>query len=336
MRKLAVGCALLAASLLCVGCVGRAGDPSGPDAATGSDSGLPGDGGTADAGTPPDAGGGQSDGGTPPVDECAAPGADWIFCSSFEEGNKAIWDDYDGNPDTQNQLMADPGPFALAANHVIRLRVPPGRGASDLIKVLPSQPDKVYARWYVKWEAGFDFTVGNHGSGLHAGDRSFLGHSDFLPNGDDWFSSWVEPHPTSYGIVQDAYTYYRGMYQDCADPMGACWGDTFPCMSGATYCTNPAHLPKGTPPTGVADRWTCLEMMLDSGTPVSSAAAADGVLDFWQDGYEFGPWDKLWLRTSASVKPSILYLNLFHHADHSVAGLLIDNVVVSTSRIGCP
>lgn len=29
-------------------------------------------------------------------------------------------------------------------------------------------------------------------------------------------------------------------------------------------------------------------------------------------------------------------ISLFHHADHSVEGLYLDNVVVSTERIGCP
>ena len=82
-----------------------------------------------------------------------------VFCSGFEEGNKAIWDDYDGNPDATNLLMTDPGPCARTGNHVMRLRVPAGRGGADLIKMLPSTHDKLYARWYQKWEPGYDFTA---------------------------------------------------------------------------------------------------------------------------------------------------------------------------------
>src|SRR5688500_5915666 len=47
-----------------------------------------------------------------------------VFCSGFEEGNKSVWDDYDGNPDATNLLMTDPGPCARTGNHVMRLRVP--------------------------------------------------------------------------------------------------------------------------------------------------------------------------------------------------------------------
>ena len=82
------------------------------------------------------------------------------------------------------------------------------------------------------------------------------------------------------------------------------------------------------------NRWYCIEMMMDAGTPVSDAELADGILNFWIDGVEYGPWDDLWLRTTDTLKLTILWLNLFHHAEHSVEGVFIDNVVVSTSRIG--
>jgi hypothetical protein len=267
-----------------------------------------------------------------PVDECLSSKPDWIFCSGFEEGNLSTWDDYDGNPSTTNQLIAEPGPSGAANNHVMRLRVPPGRGGADLVKVLPSQHDKLYARWYIKWEKGYDFSAGNHGSGLHAGDRDLLGRSDYRPHGDDWYTAWVEPLATKQLNI---YTYYRGMYMDCSDPDGSCWGDHFPCMVGALYCTNPAHLPRVQPPVLQDDTWYCIELMIDGGSAVTSAGAADGVLDFWVDNVEIGPWDKMWFRTDANLKLSILWLNLFHHADHSVEGVMLDNVVVSTSRVGC-
>jgi hypothetical protein len=31
----------------------------------------------------------------------------------------------------------------------------------------------------------------------------------------------------------------------------------------------------------------------------------------------------------------ILWLSLFHHASHSVEGIMLDNVVISTQPIGC-
>lgn len=270
------------------------------------------------------------------VDECGTMKAGWVFCSGFEEGNKDIWDDFDGNPDSQNLLTPNGGPFNRNGNVVMRFLVPPGRGGADLVKVLPSSYDKLYARWYIKWEAGYDFNAPNHGSGLHAGDRNFLGRSDFRPTGSDWFSAYIEPNPNLHKLY--SYTYYRGMYMDCADPNGSCWGDHFPCMldEGTNRCTKPQHRETVIPPTLQADRWYCVEMMIDAGTPTTTQTTANGVLDFWVDGLEIGPWNNLWFRTTSNLKITILWLNLFHHdSQHSAAGAMYDDVVVSTQRIGC-
>ena len=259
-----------------------------------------------------------------------------VFQSGFEEGSKAIWDDYDGNPDETNLLMADPGPFNKAGNHVMRLRAPAGRGGADLVKVLPSAHDRLFLRWFQKWEDGYNFSAPNHGSGLHAGDRDSLGRSDYRPNGSDYFNSYLEPLNGKLNL----YSYYRGMYQNCADPNGSCWGDGFPCYAdqGQVFCTKPAHRPQAgkTPPVMQAGQWYCLEMMVDAGAAVSQEGQANGVQDFWINDVEYGPFQTLWHRTTADLKLSILWMNLFHHdATHSVAGILLDDIVVSTERVGC-
>jgi hypothetical protein len=256
-----------------------------------------------------------------------------VFCDGFETGNFSIWDDYDGNPAPWNSLINNPGPLSRPNNTVTRLRVPAGRGGTDLVKVLGSASKKLYARWYQQWETGYDFSAPNHGSGLHAGGRDYLGRSDYRPLGNDWFTAWLEPYSGRLNL----YAYYRGMYQDCSNPNGACWGDHFPCMvdSGATYCTKPQHRPNTMPPELVTGRWYCLEMMVDGGAPSSTGSGANGELDFWIDGVQYGPWTNLWMRTSSAVNIEILWLDLFHHADHSAEGVLIDDVVVSATPIGC-
>ena len=263
-----------------------------------------------------------------------------VFCSGFEEGNKNIWDDYDGNPDSTNLLLADNGPCSTAGNTVMRLRVPAGTGGADLVKILPSSHDKLYARWYQKWEEGYDFSARNHGSGLFGGDRNYLGQSGIRPTGSDWFGSFLEPIAGSTagnnGRMQ-LYSYYRGMYQDCADPFGSCWGDIFPCTAddGSSYCTKPEHRETILPPQMETGRWYCMETMIDAGSAVGSDFLANGQQDFWIDGVEYGPWQGLWHRTTTGLKVSGLWLNLYHHESHSVQGIMLDNVVVSTERIGC-
>jgi hypothetical protein len=129
------------------------------------------------------------------------------------------------------------------------------------------------------------------------------------------------------------------MYMDCANPAGACWGDHLPCMLSGNYCTNSKDNapPRPLPPAVVAGRWYCFEIMADAGTPTTDTGAVPprGVLDFWVDGVEYGPFENLWLATSASVKPTIIYLSLFNHdTTHSVEGIMVDDVVAATSPIG--
>jgi hypothetical protein len=256
-----------------------------------------------------------------------------IFCTGFEESNFSLWDDYDGNPAPDNTNVAEAGPLNLPDNHVTRMRVPAGRGGVDLTKVLPSSYDKLYVRYYQKWETGYDFAALNHGGGLHAGDRNLMGHSDFRPTGADWYSAWLEPMNGRLNL----YVYYRGMYMDCSNPQGSCWGDHLPCFldEGTGYCTKAAHRERIMPPLMETNRWYCLEYMLDAGSPVSSDANANGALNLWIDNVEYGPFNNLWFRTTASLKLNILSIGIFHHGAHTVAGTEFDNLVVSTQRIGC-
>ena len=220
----------------------------------------------------------------------------------------------------------------------MRFRVPPGRGGSDLVKVLPGEYDRLYARWYQSWEPGYDFSADNHGSGLFAGSRNYLGRSGIRPEGSDSMISTFEPLAGTDDLAArpNLYTYYRGMYQDCTDPDGACWGDHLPCMvDDGYYCEKPEHRQPGLTPKLETGRWYCIEMMVDMGTPVQSDSLADGIQNFWIDGVEYGPWTGLWHRTTPSLKLSILWLSLFHHGEHSVEGVMFDNLVVSESRIGC-
>lgn len=269
------------------------------------------------------------------ANECEDQELSWIFCSGFEEGNFNLWDDYDGNPPSVNQIAENPGPFEISGNHVARLVVPPGSGVTDLVKVLPEEHSKIFARWYIQFEPGFDFSTPSHvGGGIHAGARSYLGRSDYRPTGQDWFSGWFETDSEGRPYI---YTYYPGMYMDCVDPNGSCWGDHFPCMidQGTQYCTKPEHQPSVYPRPVTDGQWYCVELMMDGGVPTTSPVNASGEISLWIDGMEIGSWVGLWLRSSPDIKNSIFWLNVFFHGEHNESGVLYDNVVVSTERVGC-
>jgi hypothetical protein len=273
-----------------------------------------------------------------PRNECANPPVGIIFCEDFESANpKSHFDDYDGNPDSENLIITDSGPSGDASNRVIRLRVPAGqRGVSDLLKILPGSYDKLYARWYFKYEPGFNFSALNHGGGLIAGDRNYTGQSGIRPNGADWASFLFQYQENT--AKPYAYSYYRGMYQDCIDPNGSCYGDSFPCVydTGSYYCTKSQDRPTVTMPTLVAGQWYCYEQMVDLGTASANGTGATGRITQWLNESLIGDNTNLWLRTTANLKIQNLWLSLFHHdGNHSVVGELIDNVVVSTQPIGC-
>jgi hypothetical protein len=280
---------------------------------------------------------------TPPAsavarNECANPPPGTVFCEDFEGANpKSHFDDYDGNPDTENLVVTDSGPSGDSSNKEIRLRVPAGQsGVSDLIKVLPATYDKLYARWYFKYEPGFNFAAPNHGGGLWAGNRNYVGQSGYRPNGDDFAGFNIQYQENTTNPY--AYSYYRGMYQDCTDPNGSCWGDSVPCVfdNGANFCTKPQDRPTVTLPNLVAGQWYCVEEMVDMGTPTTTAQSANGRLTLWLDSNQLVDNQNLWLRTTANLKIQNLWLSLYHHdGTHSTVGELIDNVVVSTQRVGC-
>lgn len=270
--------------------------------------------------------------------ECANPSAGMVFCEDFESSNpKLHFDDYDGNLDTENQVFSTSGPSGDASNKVIRLRVPAGQGGgSDLIKVLGGSYDKLYARWYFMYEPGFNFAARNHGGGLAAGDRNYVGQSGSRPTGANFAGFYFQYQETTSKPY--SYSYYRGMYQDCSNPNGGCWGDSIPCIydNGTYYCTKPQDRPTVTMPTLVAGQWYCYEQMIDMGASSSDGAGATGRITQWLDGYMFGDNTNVWLRTVASLKLQNLWLSLYHHdGTHSIVGEMIDNVVVSTQRIGC-
>lgn len=258
-----------------------------------------------------------------------------VFCSDFEEGTLELWDDVDPNLQTENVLALDPGPRGAENNHVMRLRIPPGPGGVDLVKLLPGYYDALYTRWYVQWEPGYDFASGGLGGGLHAGDRALLGTSDRRPSGDDRFSIIHTHTPTEAPRLLAALDYV-GMYQDCTDPQNACYRDHLPCLEDPdTYCTQPAHREADPPTVLQTGRWYCVEMFVDGGTPTPDAIGADGQLAMWIDGAPMGHWDDLWLRTSPELKLNVLWLLLYHGGDHGDEGVLYDDIVVSRERVGC-
>ena len=89
------------------------------------------------------------------------------------------------------------------------------------------------------------------------------------------------------------------------------------------------------PPQFESGRWYCIEIMLDGVAPLPTRRSRTARVNYWIDGVQYGPRTKLWLRTTSALKVNILWLSLYHHEAHSTAGIMLDDVVVSSTRIGC-
>ena len=97
-------------------------------------------------------------------------------------------------------VITDAGPANDTLNKVVRFRALVGRsGGANLIKVLARGHDKLFARRYLKYEPTFNFSAANHGGGLAAGDRNFVGVSGSPPNGSDFAGFYIQYHANNGG-----------------------------------------------------------------------------------------------------------------------------------------
>jgi hypothetical protein len=195
----------------------------------------------------------------------------------------------------------------------------------------------LYARWYLKWEpVAANRPPHHHGSGFLASIRSNtanIGRAGYSPDGS-WYRFWFENF--IHAARPYLYTYYANQHMDCPS-QGNCWGDHYPCIDdemGASYCakTLPIYRQK-TPPEMVSGQWYCVEIFAQGGTPTSSKTGASGVLNFWLDGVEYGPWPNMWLRTSPDVKLAVFSF-MVYNAEAITQGALYDDLVISTKRVG--
>ena len=294
-----------------------------------------------------------------------------VFCTGFEEANpKSNWDDWDGNPDSQNLVLQEPGPCNSGSNKVMRLI---GHGADMRKNFRTSSYDKLYFRWYEKFEAGYDFTwCGGscHGVELAAGlPPGADGRTDWLWDIGMFISNYRPPLVSGYdpsdgtylqpfykayfdltttfgSVSPHLYSYYHAMFMDgdgdcggvpcfnvtgpVGSAIGGVFGDIFPCVG--SLCEGNRDYEGND--LGISSiqlgKWYCFEIMVDGGTPSNDLASASGQENFWIDGREAGPFTKLWMRADPNVKLRAIYI------PNSYSGnVLVDNIVVSTQRIGC-
>jgi len=241
-----------------------------------------------------------------------------IFVENFESGDLSRWDDTDGNRPPKVRLVARKE-LVHSGRGAVQLEVAPGEGVgADLTKLFMPGYDRVYARYYARFDPEFD--QGNlmhfvHLAGLK--DRWQLGRSGQKPDGTDFFSTGLEPwRDWGRNPAPGALGFYSYFVDMKPDPSGPYYGNPF--------------RPDSPPVLVKRGKWYCMEMMLKANTP----GRADGEQAFWIDGHLKGHYTDIRWRTTDQLKINCLWLLLYIHDNKQVNRVWFDDVVVATEYVG--
>jgi hypothetical protein len=242
-----------------------------------------------------------------------------IFCDDFESGNFSQWQD--GYKPDRHTITSDPT-NVFQGTKALQVHYPQGFDGGWLARWFMPGYDDVYVRLYVKWESnwrntasGGDKTVGLYGNRID-NHWSGFGKAGIKPTGTDFFLGMVTSlswHTRSNPGEMIFYSYYPDMEKA---PDGMYWGSFFF---------------QNAPRTGMKPgQWYCLEYELRVNTP----GMRDGSQKMWIDGQLKGEVNNMRWRDTTDLRINAVQLS-FSGGGPKTQHKWIDNVVVSTQKIGC-
>lgn len=287
--------------------------------------------------------------------ECAAPGAAWVFCDDFEDaadqdGNLGLWDDQGLHPN--NLVLETDAAVVHSGSRSLRITAHRGQdtGGGPAKWFLPGY-DEIYVRFWVRFAPDYNYThhLVNVGANEASNQWSSFGTAGCRPNGANFFTTSIEPFsefgnqpvPGAWGF----YSYSMNMSCDpganCAnyaDPQAICDGCATkgsPCNNGLECCWGDNNI---TSPPVISERgsWTCIEAHVAANT----GGQPNGSQTLWVDEQEVGSWSGVQWRDDDNLK--INSLGLWHYVTDGVYAdgqteqtIWFDDVVISQAKIGC-
>jgi len=257
-----------------------------------------------------------------------------LFSDDFEGDLASIMTNW-GNGSSGNISLASDTPSSSAGSQSIELDAGSG-GTSYLFRQLPQNYDRLYYRYYVKYEGqAYHHTGGMIGgydppTSYPQGDAGLKG---VRPNGDRLLNLSFE------AVGETAHR--LDFYNNWIDMQGA----DFQGLYYGRHLLEDLNL-------AVPSQWTCVELMVALNSPVTEK---NGELTVWIDGVEtasFRPgnpngfWDQFgnWQMDTGSPgfegfmwrDTTSLGLNWVKIQNYNaVPRVWFDDVVVSTERVGC-
>ena len=242
-----------------------------------------------------------------------------IFCDDFETGTFDQWQE--GYRPALHAITSDPTK-AYAGRRSLEVTYPEGGEGKWLARWFMPGYDRAFARLYIKFEEGYRCgdnctkILAFYGNRLDD-QRSGFGKAGIRPTGTDFFFASLvtlnwQRHPDPGEII--FYSYFPEMKQA---PDGMFWGNF-------SFQQEPREAVK-------AGLWYCLEFELQANEP----GRRDGYQRMWINDEFKGEVTGMRWRDTTDVRINAVQLTFSASPVPITEHVWIDNVVVSTERIGC-
>ncbi len=254
-----------------------------------------------------------------------------LFADNFETGEMKKWDEQRGRV-VLTQDAPNMGRWCV--------QMPMERGKNtggDAKKWFMPGADRVYARFYVKFSA--DYQYSHHFVWLLANQQnnkwSAFGKAGDKPNGtyystgmEPWFAWGKNPPPGEVNL----YSYFLGMEPD--KKMNKYWGNAF--FPSGPDKGSAAGANRVIPPL---NQWQCWEFMIQAN---SAPDKTDGKQVMWVDGKLVGEFTGIRWRSDQDLKVNCLWLEHYGYDPSDPTkqfwkdsqSVWFDDVVVATEYIG--
>jgi len=273
-----------------------------------------------------------------PGDKGIESDPDVVFADDFESYQDAsdLWNRWDNTfQQDQTRMATESGNF-YAGKQAVEFTLPQQNSelSNAVQKVLTTELDALYLRWYSKFDAQNDIVGSSHnGGGISS--HYFIGNQSTpgIPadGTNKWlteFEHWRGEASTQSPGMMNIYIYHpeqRDNYGDHFFPSGLVMPNTsIPYDFGSDFVPQPEVIPE-------LDHWYCYEYMVKANTP----GQRDGRITLWLDGKQIADFGNLRLRDVDTL--TIDRFNLSLHAGSNPSGetkKYYDNVVAAKSYIG--
>jgi hypothetical protein len=246
-----------------------------------------------------------------------------IFADNFEAGELgARWDEKGAGKG--KALSLAPAGGGVVGEHCMKVEARLGENQGDGLTKWFEPADRVFVRFYVRFDAACDyvhhFVTLRANKGLRGGDKwSGFGGAGLKPTGDERFSTALEPWGNwAKWPAPGQWNFYSYWHEMRASGDGKFWGNQF-------IAEPQDNIVKG--------RWICAEFMLKHNTP----GQADGEQAYWIDGRLLGHWHGINWRKTESLRANALTLESYvtdRWTKNPVNVVEFDNLVIAREYIG--